>query len=497
MFDWDDLTEVPKPEEPRRGESTWRPPLRAGSFHLGERLWAGMAGLEQVPDCEFFPRMFYGSVVIPPAKKGAGCALLLLGGSGGPDKGGLDNDVWRLNVPRLGIRRTVGADGNPVRPRWMLISPSDRGEIDGSGRRILRKWMRRGDFGLCAAAADSGGLLIYVAGGNGAATSFSDIWASQDGGSSWLCMNSQAPWGRRAAPAVCAVPGKPDRLLLAGGFGQQAEVCEDVWISDDAGVSWTELARPIWAKECGRYRAAFLPLPRNDTNEHGEARMLLLGGCFIDGGGGGYGGLERLMHDGWECRVDFSSVTKAQAASWHPWGTSWEQRGKEYAVRGVEFATATMDSQNSTLIARLPEKDFVSVAEARKPNTESIEWHQVELATDSEVTRGRLRSVTPITEAEQMVHVRFADFGSHAVISRLALINAEGVFLSGDGEWRRHVRFALLLGARLEAACGLPGDLWRGRVLPSLLPAVLPPERHQRMRRKHVGSSSTSATSMP
>lgn len=32
-----------------------------------------------------------------------------------------------------------------------------------------------------------------------------------------------------------------------------------------------------------------------------QVGILILGGCFIDGGeGGGFGGYERLMHDCWE-----------------------------------------------------------------------------------------------------------------------------------------------------------------------------------------------------
>lgn len=34
---------------------------------------------------------------------------------------------------------------------------------------------------------------------------------------------------------------------------------------------------------------------------HSQVRVLILGGCFIDGGeGGGFGGYERLMHDCWQ-----------------------------------------------------------------------------------------------------------------------------------------------------------------------------------------------------
>ena len=34
-----------------------------------------------------------------------------------------------------------------------------------------------------------------------------------------------------------------------------------------------------------------------------QVDILILGGCFIDGGeGGGFGGYERLMHDCWEGR---------------------------------------------------------------------------------------------------------------------------------------------------------------------------------------------------
>ena len=39
------------------------------------------------------------------------------------------------------------------------------------------------------------------------------------------CHVQAAPWSARAAPSLVAMPGRPERLLLAGGLAAAAEVC--------------------------------------------------------------------------------------------------------------------------------------------------------------------------------------------------------------------------------------------------------------------------------
>eukprot|EP00913_Durusdinium_trenchii_P013034 g12235.t1 len=82
----------------------------------------------------------------------------------------------------------------------------------------------------------------------------------------------------------------------------------------------------------------------------GAVPILILGGCFIDGGeGGGFGGYERLMHDAWEGHVDFET----QAVHWKPWGTQMDERGRRWARLGMDVASCTKE-RDSHLVALLP-----------------------------------------------------------------------------------------------------------------------------------------------
>uniref|UniRef100_A0A7S4RJA6 Uncharacterized protein n=1 Tax=Alexandrium monilatum TaxID=311494 RepID=A0A7S4RJA6_9DINO len=464
----------------------WCAPPEEGELRLGEHLWAGVAGLEEVSASGFFPRLRYAAVAVPGPRRRSASSLLLLGGV-------LDgfnrNDVWRLTIPCVGV--FGGTHQDPV-PRWTEMSPHDEGKVDGQGRRTLQKWRPRQDFGCCAATSGRGGFLVYVAAGSSLGSLCNDVWASEDGGANWVCMCSCSPWERRRAPALCAVPGRPDHLLLAGGMAPYAEVCGDAWISEDAGYSWSLLDSPPWSSSTGRYRSALLPLPREKGEATCEDRMLLLGGCFIDGqdgsgtpstavryggGGGGTIGLERLLHDAWECRLDFAAADKARAARWNAWGSDTEHRGARLAKFGVEYATGCIDGAGRTLIAQLPERDFVSAAEAAPPQGSSeraLSWMQAEFNRNElpTVAQAAVRPTDPAKAGYTTTYVRLADPGCGGV-PRLVLTSLSGVWLSGDGEWRRHLRLALLLGIRLEGSRGIPGDLWRGRVLPCLLP--LPP----------------------
>jgi hypothetical protein len=56
-----------------------------------------------------------------------------------------------------------------------------------------------------------------------------------------------------------------------------------------------------------------------------QVGILILGGCFIDGGeGGGFGGYERLMHDCWEGGTGMV-VGEAWNGSW--WGKIDQNKG--------------------------------------------------------------------------------------------------------------------------------------------------------------------------
>jgi len=442
------------------------PPENDVTRRIGKLLWAGEAVFNLAPPCDFFPRSLYGAVMLPAAP-GRPAALLLMGGIW-QDRP--MNDIWRLTIPQLGAR---GSGNLLSKPRWTRVSPHTEASINESGKRIWKKWPGRLRFGLCASRADGGGMLVHVAGGGGAGSSFglNDVWASEDGGTNWICMTQAAPWCRRHSPGLYSVPRRPDHLLLVGGMANDAEICKDVWTSDDAGHSWAILEEPPWGFSLGRCRPALLPLGAEDCDEPSTVRVLMLGGCFSDDPEGGCFSLERLMHDAWECHLDLSASPArwARANDWRPWGSSSDQQAR----MGVENATCTWDPGSNQIIAKLPAADFVSTFSAERPSStqEALPWQQsftrhMPKCMRSDTWRG------PASPSAASIYVRIASTTRQAV-PRLVIANSEAVLISDETEWYHHARFVLLLGVRLGHAYDMPGDLWRGRVLPAVLPTVL------------------------
>merc|ERR1712061_146058 len=150
---------------------------------------------------------------------------------------------------------------------------------------------------------------------------------------------------------------------------------------------------------------------------------------------------------------------------------------------GVEYATATLDSSNGTLIARLPKTSFVSVAEADAPYvSDTIEWHQAKLCDEDswEILKPTARPTDPMTVGPKLTYVRYLDFGLEG-IPHVVIVSSTGAWFTGSGEWRRQVYFASWLGNCLERMYGLPTDLWTGRVMPAVFPAM--GLRHQAARK--------------
>lgn len=418
---------------------------------LGSDLWAGFAGLEEAPKCKFFPRQWYGCVTVPGQLS---ChSILFLGGSTADLS---CNDVWRFSMPLLG-------SPSSFQPCWTLVSEHDTGQLNSSGQRIIQKWRGRHDFGCCAVAAGNGTFVLYVAAGAASTSLFGDVWASEDGGATWVCMTSSAPWPARRAPALCAVAGRPEVVLLVGGLASYAEAMGDAWVSQDAGASWAKLVQPSGSLVTGRYRAALFPLPV-PANQATEVRMLLLGGCFI-GAADFQCSSERLLQDAFECCLDLASHSITAAASWVEWGSDSKSRGSLKAKHGLESATCAHDEINHVLIAKLPDQEFVSTAHTQKPAGVSLQWQQAHLVEQDEVVEHFLTGL-----GEHCTHVRFCS--TDRSIPRLAFANKEGLFLTGSGEWRRQFFFGSLLGVRLERLFGISWDLWVERVLTYLLPVV-------------------------
>ncbi|CAJ1358574.1 unnamed protein product [Effrenium voratum] len=435
-------------------DSLWSPilwgPFNMEPFEVGSLVLALLNPKAPLESGAFFPRRHFCSLVLP-ASSATGGVLLFLGGE--KLAGGWRcNDIWRLTLAKHAWRAC----------EWKLISAHDEGQSDDRGRRWHRKWKPRCNFAAACASARRG-YLLYVAGGEDAVGyRLNDVWASQDGGLSWRCMSQASPWKPRTSPSLLAVPGRAERLVLSGGMAAAAEVCQDLWISDDAGFSWRQLQQPSWAEYTGRFRAALLPLEAKQRGLTDTVQVLILGGCFIDGGEGGYGGFERLMHDAWEGKVDFHQ----QASEWKCWGMQTNQRGRQWARQGVDAASCTWE-RGKRLLALLPGQDVVSTAPLRAPDVESLPWRPAQAAgvVREALRRDLGRSISASDSAAQC-HVRLST--ARNAVPRLILAFDEGVLVSGFGEWRRQWRFLLLVGIRLSHL--LPFDLWQRRVVLAILP---------------------------
>ena len=149
--------------------------------------------------------------------------LYVIGGWGSTD---VLNDVWR----------------------------SGDGGASWEQRAVSAAWSTRS----AACSVVDPGNYIYVMGGRGGTTPFTllnDVWWSGDGGVTWTQMIASAQWGVRFSSSCLA--DSLGRLYLMGGHGNTNDAgpyYNDVWRSSDGGITWTCITSSApWA---GRSQAA-------------------------------------------------------------------------------------------------------------------------------------------------------------------------------------------------------------------------------------------------
>ena len=78
---------------------------------------------------------------------------------------------------------------------------------------------------------------IILMGGQNLTTFFNDVWRSSDNGTTWELVNASAPWDVRAGHHTAVIDG--DIYLFAGGRNSFNRIFyNDLWVSDDQGVTW-------------------------------------------------------------------------------------------------------------------------------------------------------------------------------------------------------------------------------------------------------------------
>ncbi|MDD1719583.1 MAG: hypothetical protein LUQ25_05960, partial [Methanoregulaceae archaeon] len=164
---------------------------------------------------------------------------------------GSQTNVKRLEVNFSGAS-TGGATGwswyfgdeNYTTRNWVQVSPDD---FSGD------KWIPRSLFpGLVL----PNGRIVVAGGFSSDAGYLNDVWLSKDRGVTWKCAAEEAAWPPRADHAGVVLPD--GSIVIMGGF-RDIQIYNDVWQSTDAGVTWTCVnASPGWAARSG-FPAVVLP----------------------------------------------------------------------------------------------------------------------------------------------------------------------------------------------------------------------------------------------
>eukprot|EP00931_Biecheleriopsis_adriatica_P049365 TRINITY_DN28560_c0_g1_i3.p1 TRINITY_DN28560_c0_g1~~TRINITY_DN28560_c0_g1_i3.p1 ORF type:complete len:174 (-),score=18.52 TRINITY_DN28560_c0_g1_i3:207-728(-) len=106
----------------------------------------------------------------------------------------------------------------------------------------LPQWAARHAHSLLAERAGAIESALYIIAGSGlGGVPLSDVWRSVDGGSSWYPQNMTAAFPPRAHHAAVVSPDDSAMAVL-GGLDSSQTPMNDVWVSLDSGVTWSQRA---------------------------------------------------------------------------------------------------------------------------------------------------------------------------------------------------------------------------------------------------------------
>lgn len=102
-----------------------------------------------------------------------------------------------------------------------------------------------------------GGVAFYY---------YNDTWRSTDAGTTWTRINASSGWRQRFAQSSVVLPN--GTVILTGGMALGSGFVNDVWCSNDGGVTWTQVNASAGWKP--RYQHATVALS--------DGSVLLIGG---------------------------------------------------------------------------------------------------------------------------------------------------------------------------------------------------------------------------
>ena len=98
---------------------------------------------------------------------------------------------------------------------------------------------------------------LWVIGGNDINNLFNDIWVSSDGGVTWTQVTTVGTvWSGRSGHQAIAYNNK---LWVIGGKGSNNNLLNDIWVSSDGGVTWTQVTTvgTVWSGRSGHQAIAY------------------------------------------------------------------------------------------------------------------------------------------------------------------------------------------------------------------------------------------------
>jgi len=167
---------------------------------------------------------------------------------------------------------------------WSLLKEADAA-LEGVGGFL--QLLAKGGGG------DGGVTVLLSVGGLGLPRR--SVRQSRDGGFTWELLLEEAPWPARCGHAIAVLPS--NRVVLIGGVDTSDKKLNDVWVSDDEGLSWQQVEGIPFKARSG---AALLSTR--------AACLLLLGGASSS---------EEVLNDVWKSVDGGTTWTQVQDAA--PW----------------------------------------------------------------------------------------------------------------------------------------------------------------------------------